>query len=127
MYPDPEPFPISIPGGAVSEVRHVRYGAIHEKKIRNSVVDRLYMGLLDPDPGSFYQAKIIRKTLIPIVCDLSKSNKQKKLFFCWRLEGQRQKQQDPEPDPKQDPDPLVRGTDLRIRIRTKMTRIHNTD
>jgi hypothetical protein len=34
------------------------------------------------------------------------------------------KEQDPEPDPN--PDPLCKGTDPRIRIRTKMSRIRNT-
>jgi hypothetical protein len=29
-------------------------------------------------------------------------------------------------DSEQDPDPLVKGTDLRIQIRTKMSRIRNT-
>ncbi len=29
-------------------------------------------------------------------------------------------------NPHPDPDPLVRGTDTRIRIRTKMSRIRNT-
>ncbi len=29
-------------------------------------------------------------------------------------------------DPDPEPDQLVRGTDPRIRIRTKMSRIHNT-
>jgi hypothetical protein len=46
----------------------------------------------------------------------------KNLVFCWRLEGHWRKYQDPEPDP----DPLVRGRDPRIRIRTKMSWIHNT-
>jgi hypothetical protein len=35
----------------------------------------------------------------------------KKLFFCT---------EERESDPELDPDPLVRGTDTRIRIRTKM-------
>jgi hypothetical protein len=47
----------------------------------------------------------------------------KKLVFCWRLEGQGRKYQDP------DLNPLVRGTDPqirnRVRIRTKMSQIHN--
>jgi hypothetical protein len=47
-----------------------------------------------------------------------------KIAFCCRLKGQGQKLQDPEPVPELDP--LVRGTDLRIRIRTKMSRIYNT-
>ncbi len=36
---------------------------------------------------------------------------------------------DPEPEPDSEPDqvPLVRGTDPGIRIRTKMSRISNTD
>ncbi len=85
--------------------------------------------------GSFYQAKRVRKTLIPTVLWLlldflslkndvnvpSKSNKQKfffKLVFCWHLEGQWRK--------RQDPDPLVRGMDPRIRIPTKRSWIRNT-
>ncbi len=44
----------------------------------------------------------------------SKRNK-----HCWRFEGHWRKEQDPEPDP------LVKGTDPRIRIRTKMSRIRN--
>jgi hypothetical protein len=36
------------------------------------------------------------------------------------------KASDPELDPDPDPDPLVRGTDPRIQIRTKMSRIPNT-
>jgi hypothetical protein len=35
-------------------------------------------------------------------------------YFCWHLEGHRQK--------KQNPDPQVRGTDPQIRIRTNMSR-----
>jgi hypothetical protein len=42
----------------------------------------------------------------------------KKTFFC-TLKVTDEKEQDPEPDPN----PLVRGTDPRIRIRTKMSRI----
>jgi hypothetical protein len=78
---------------------------------------RMFLGLLNPDPyplargidpgyGSFsHQAKIVRKTLIPTVCDFffdlslnndvnvpSKSNEEKNFFFkldfCWCLEGQ---------------------------------------
>jgi hypothetical protein len=53
--------------------------------------------------------------------DLQKvGNKQKKIVFCWGLEGQGRKYQDPDSDR----DPMVRGTDPRIR--TKMSRIHNT-
>ncbi len=39
------------------------------------------------------------------------------------------KESDPEldPDPDSNPDPLVRGTDPRIRISTKISRIPNTD
>ncbi len=89
--------------------------------------------------GSFYhQAKIVSKTLIPTVLWLlydflslkndvnvaSKSNKQKN-FFCCHLERYWRKKQDPEPDPELDPnpDPLV----TYLRIRTKMSRIRNTD
>jgi hypothetical protein len=42
----------------------------------------------------------------------------KKTVFCWRLGGHGRK--------LPDPDPLVKCTDPRIRIRTKMSRIHNT-
>ena len=45
----------------------------------------------------------------------------KKINFCWHLEDHWRKEQDPEPDP------LVKSTDPRIRIRTKMSRIRNTD
>ncbi len=57
----------------------------------------------------------LRKNYVNVA---SKSNKEKNLeyFFC-HLEGHWQKQQDP----------LVRGTDPRIRICTKMSRIRNTD
>ncbi len=72
------------------------------------------------ESGSYRQAKIVRKTLIPIVLRLlndflslrndvnvpSLSNKQKnleKIAICWRLEGQLRKWLDPEPDL----DPLV--------------------
>jgi hypothetical protein len=51
----------------------------------------------------------------------SKSNSKtifKKIIFCWRLEGLQRKEQNP--------DPLFRGTDPRIRIRTKLSRIRNT-
>jgi hypothetical protein len=34
--------------------------------------------------------------------------------------------QDLEPDPESEPNPLVRGTDPRVRIHTKMSRIRNT-
>ncbi len=43
-----------------------------------------------------------------------------KTNFCWRLEGHWWQEQDSEPDS------LVRGTNSRIRIRTKMSRIRNT-
>ncbi len=82
----------------------------------------------DSETGSFYQAKIVRKTFIPTVLWLlydllslktdepSKSNKQKNLEDHWR------KWQDPDPHP----DPLVRGMDPRIRIRNKISWICNT-
>jgi len=54
---------------------------------------------------------------------LQKIISRKKLVFCWCLEGQGRKYQDP------DLNPLVIGTDPqirnRVRIRTKMARIHN--
>jgi hypothetical protein len=51
-------------------------------------------------------------------------SKKNKIFSC-RLEGHWRNYQDPELDP--DPDPLARGTNPRIRIRTKISRIRNTD
>jgi hypothetical protein len=45
-------------------------------------------------------------------------------IFILKVTEERTKEWDSELDP--DPDPLVRGTDLRIRIRTKMSRIPNT-
>ncbi len=52
----------------------------------------------------------------------SKSKKQqdleKEVIFCWHLAGHWRK--------KQGPDPFFSGTDPRIRIRTKRSRIHNT-
>jgi hypothetical protein len=53
----------------------------------------------------------------------SESSKHKN-NFCWHPEGHCGKEQDPEPD--LNTDPLVRGTDSRIRIRTKISRIWNT-
>jgi hypothetical protein len=50
--------------------------------------------------------------------------KKEKNIICWHLEGHWRKEPDPEPDPH--PDPLVKGTDPKIRIRTKMSRISNT-
>ncbi len=50
---------------------------------------------------------------------MSKKNR-KQNIFCMCLECHRLKDQDP------DPDPFVSGTDPRIRIRTKMSRIRNT-
>jgi hypothetical protein len=49
----------------------------------------------------------------------------KKIIISCHLEGHRLKWQDPEPGPELDPDPFVRGTDPRIHIRTKMSRIRN--
>jgi hypothetical protein len=49
--------------------------------------------------------------------------KTKKKILFWRPEGHWQKEQDPDPKP----DPLVKHTGPRIRIRTKMSRIRNTD
>ncbi len=88
--------------------------------------------------GSFrQQAKKWRKTLTSTVLWLlydflslknvnvpSKRNKRKKLdkkkYFCWRLvEGHWLKEQDP--------DPLVTSTDPKIRIRTNLWRIPNTE
>jgi hypothetical protein len=40
---------------------------------------------------------------------------------CWRLGCQQRKEQDP------DPEPLVRGTGPRIWIRTRMSRIQNSE
>jgi hypothetical protein len=54
----------------------------------------------------------------------SKSNKKKKFLLLAHLEGHSGKEKDPEPD--LNTDPLVRGTDSRIRIRTKMSRIRKT-
>jgi hypothetical protein len=47
---------------------------------------------------------------------------QKKLFFILKVTKVLK-----ESDSELDPDPLVRRTDLRIRIRTKISRIPNTD
>ncbi len=46
---------------------------------------------------------------------------EKKTIFCQRLEGYWHKEQDLEPDP------FVKSADPRIRIRTKMPRIRNTE
>jgi hypothetical protein len=43
------------------------------------------------------------------------------------LEGHCQKQQDLEPEPHPDPDLLGKGTDPRVKLRTKMSSIRNTD
>jgi hypothetical protein len=48
----------------------------------------------------------------------------KKIFFFASLKSRKEK--DPALDPESDTDPLVRGTDLRIRIRTKMSQVPNT-
>ncbi len=45
--------------------------------------------------------------------------REKKMFFCGRLEGYWRKEQDP--------DPLVKGTEPRIRILIKMSLIRNTE
>jgi hypothetical protein len=93
-----------------------------------------------------HQAKKVRKTLIPIVLwllldflslknekmDIQKVISRNFFFnkwdFSWHLKGQWWKQQDPDPrpDPDTNPDPLVRGRDLRIRIRTTNSWIRNT-
>jgi hypothetical protein len=46
---------------------------------------------------------------------------EKLILFCWCVKdtGNARKEQDPVPDP----DPLVQGTDPKIRIRTRMSRI----
>ncbi len=74
--------------------------------------------------GSFHHpAKIVRKTMYEFLSlknDVnlpSKSSKQN--TCCWHLEGHWRKEQDS--------DPLVRGTDPRIRIRSKMSWVRNTD
>jgi hypothetical protein len=100
----------------------------------------------DPDPsslmfsgsGSFHQqAKKSKKNLDLFYlltsfgffslswCKVpSKSNKQtnfwKKIIFCLQLVSHWRKKQDP------DSNPLVSGTDLQIRIRTKVSQIHKT-
>ncbi len=73
----------------------------------------------------YKQAKIVRKHLIPTVCDffmthdpMSKKTSEKNNFSC-HLKGHWRKYQDPESCP----DPYDRGTDPRIRIRTKMSQI----
>ncbi len=89
--------------------------------------------------GSFHQqANKWRKTMISTVlrhlydflslkndCKcIFKMNKHKigeKIIFCWRREGHWHKELDLEPDQ------LVKGTDPRIRICTKRSRIRNTD
>ncbi len=90
---------------------------------------------LDPDPSILYQAKKVEKPLFLTVLRLrydflslktvpsKKSNKQNnigKKLFCWHIESYRRKEQDP--------DPLVSSTDpwIQIRVRSKMTRIHDT-
>jgi hypothetical protein len=64
-----------------------------------------------------YIKKVIRKNL------------DENLFFVGILKATDEKKQDPNPDPNPNPDPetKVSGTYPRIRIRTKMSRIHNTD
>ncbi len=90
---------------------------------------------------------MVRKTLIPVVlwllldflslknekCTFKKYRNKQNIFFnkwvfCWHLKFQWWKQQDldPRPDPGTNPDPLVRGRDLRIRIRTTNSWIRNT-
>ncbi len=59
----------------------------------------------------------------PSKCHKHKNFEKKKLNFCWHLVSHWRKKQDMDPVP----DPSVSGTDPRIRIRTKMSRIHNTD
>jgi hypothetical protein len=54
-----------------------------------------------------------------------KKKNMKKNIFSLHSYNQWRKESDPELDPDQDP--LVRGTDPGIRIRTKMSRIPNTD
>ncbi len=100
-----------------------------------------------PDPQHCYNGtvlcKIVRKTLISTlmwfllwlwifeewckctgylqnVKNKKNQKNRKNIIFCWRLQGPWRKEQ----DPKLDPD--VRGTDPRIRICTKMSRIRTT-
>ncbi len=131
---------------------------------------RKFLGLSDPDPSLFAWIRIWIRILPSSSKNseknldfysfmtskvtfylwrngnvLSKSNRQKKYYFCWHLEGHWRKKQelDPDPlvrgtdpDPNRNvmdpehwsehwficfPDPLVRGTDerIRVRIRTK--------
>ncbi len=105
----------------------------------------------DPDPYVFWPprsaawslpsaSKKLRKALISTVLwllyEFSSLKNDKKVptvpsksiqnIFCWHLEGHWRKEQDQHPDP----DMLVKGTDprirVRIRIRTKISRIRNT-
>ncbi len=100
-----------------------------------------FLCLPDPDPwvrgtDPDRQAKIVSKTVLCLLYDFfslkndvnvaSKSNTLKtyEIIFGCQLEGHWRKEQDP--DRESNPDPGVRGTDPRIRIRTKMSQIRNT-
>ncbi len=82
----------------------------------------------DPDPSTelwlLYDFLSLKNYVNVALKSTVITNKPKKfrIFFCCLLEGYWRKQQDPEPDPN----PIVRGTDPRIRIRTKMSRTRNT-
>ncbi len=86
--------------------------------------------------SSHHQAKKVRKPLIFTVLwllyyvlytknDVNEPSKVKSKFFCWILKSLT-KRTGSGAGRSSEPDPLVRGTDPRIRIRSKMLRIRKT-
>jgi hypothetical protein len=73
-------------------------------------------------------AIFINYVLLPrqIKAELGSEVPQLGFWQCWNPDPDLEP--DPEPNPEPNPDPLVRGTDpgIRIRIRTKMSRIPNS-
>jgi len=72
--------------------------------------------------------RIFLASRIRILSSSSKNSKKKLDFYCFETSVWLFIFEECVPDPHPDPDPLVRGTDprIRMRIRTKMSRILNT-
>ncbi len=109
-------FYYKIPSHTMHRSMHKKVFRIRIPKFFGSVSQRYGSGFGSRSGSFHHQAKIVRN----IVNVPSKINKQKnrRKFLGGHLEGHWRKEQDP--------DLYIRGTDLRIRIRAKISRIRNT-
>jgi hypothetical protein len=86
-----------------------------------------YLALISTVLWLLYDFLFLKKDVnVPSQRNKHKNSERKKIFY-WHLDVHWRKGQDPEPDRHPDPEPLIKDTDPRIRIRTKVSRFRNTD